>query len=269
MDTRGGTLEATMVRGFMKRAGAYGLVHELQSIAHPRADDTNTINCALKVMCNGPEHELQREMLDAILAGEAHFRGQERIALAITSRQVDWTDGDHNPFWDMVMDFCGEQLHGVIVYGYGAAPPGGVRLDPQGSTRCFPYVHHGGLRFGNDFQTRGYSSRYGYIENMVPVLIRRIYQCTLELEEEPEPRTILCAVVQRFTEAARPAEFPWDRLAHRLEVQSWAFGELEDPEIVSVDAFTGVFALGDIELSYGHYWVTFAMKPVEPELFEG
>jgi hypothetical protein len=47
-----------------------------------------------------------------------------------------------------------------------------------------------------------------------------------------------------------------------LEVESWAFEALEDPEVVSIDALTGVFALSDIEMSTGHYWLTFGMKPV-------
>ncbi|KAG8796204.1 hypothetical protein FRC12_003169 [Ceratobasidium sp. 428] len=57
--------------------------------------------------------------------------------------------------------------------------------------------------------------------------------------------------------------------ANRLEVQSWAYDELEPPEVVGIDAFTGAFALGNIELNIGHYWLTFAMKPVEPEPFKG
>ncbi|KAG8796203.1 hypothetical protein FRC12_003168 [Ceratobasidium sp. 428] len=132
-------------------------------------------------MLNGPEHELQRGMLDVVLAGEAHFRGQERIALATTSCQVDWINNNHHPFWEMVIQHCGELLPGAVVYGYGIPLHGGVQLEPQGSTRCFPYVHHGRIQFGNNLQTRGYSSGYGYIENMVPVLIRRIYQYKLEL----------------------------------------------------------------------------------------
>jgi hypothetical protein len=112
----------------------------------------------------------------------------------------------------MVMDFCGIQLPGFVIYGYGERPHGGIRLEPEGSTRCFPHVHHGGLRYGNDLQSRGFSSRYGFVRRQEPVLIKRIYQCTLEIECEPEvdQRQVLCAVVQRFKKAEVPANFPWD-----------------------------------------------------------
>lgn len=49
----------------------------------------------------------------------------------------------------------------------------------------------------------------------------------------------------------------WDE----LQVQSWAFEELEDPEVVGVDVLTSVFMPSDIEMSYGRYWITVAMKP--------
>jgi hypothetical protein len=47
-----------------------------------------------------------------------------------------------------------------------------------------------------------------------------------------------------------------------LAYASWAFEEFEEPEIVSLDSITGTFALEDIELTYGHYWVTVAMDRV-------
>jgi hypothetical protein len=47
-----------------------------------------------------------------------------------------------------------------------------------------------------------------------------------------------------------------------LEVESWLFDELDEPEAVGIDAFSGVFALSDIQMSSGHYWLTFAMRPV-------
>lgn len=109
------------------------------------------------------------------------------------------------------MDFCGVQLPGVVVYGYSVPPHGGVRLEPKGSTCCFPYVHHGGLRFGNDLQSHGFASRYGFINNMVPVLIRWTYRCTLEVGDDDECQ-ILCAVVQQFKDLERQLVFPWDHV---------------------------------------------------------
>ena len=40
------------------------------------------------------------------------------------------------------------------------------------------------------------------------------------------------------------------------------YEEFEEPEIISLDSITGTFAMEDIELSYGHYWVTVAMDRV-------
>ena len=48
----------------------------LQALEQLTADDTKAINVLLNAMQNGPEHELQRGMLHAVLAGEAKFRGQ-------------------------------------------------------------------------------------------------------------------------------------------------------------------------------------------------
>ncbi|QRV84956.1 hypothetical protein RhiJN_12972 [Ceratobasidium sp. AG-Ba] len=151
------------------------------------------------------------------------------------------------------------------VYGRGVPPPGGVCLEAKGSTRCLPYVFHAGIRFGNDYQTRGYTSRYGYIGEMVPVLIKRIYECLFNIEDQPEPRTVICAVVQRFVEHEHNPDFPWVRFAHRLEVQHWVYNSYNAPEVVDVTSFSGSFALGDIEMIYGHYWITFGMKPINPE----
>jgi hypothetical protein len=47
---------------------------------------------------------------------------------------------------------------------------------------------------------------------------------------------------------------------------SWAYEELSDPVAITVDWFSGVFALVDINMSYGHYWVMQAMDNVQPEL---
>jgi hypothetical protein len=47
---------------------------------------------------------------------------------------------------------------------------------------------------------------------------------------------------------------------------SWAYEELSELIPITVDQFSGVFALVDINMSYGHYWVTQAMDNIQPEL---
>jgi hypothetical protein len=47
---------------------------------------------------------------------------------------------------------------------------------------------------------------------------------------------------------------------------NWAFEELSEPITITVDQFSGIFALVDIAMSYGRYWVTQALDNVQPEL---
>jgi hypothetical protein len=87
-----GVLEATMARAFLKRTEFYRIVslfhcpkdvfvilyqlERMQDIENPTDNDTSTIKAILKKLPNGPEHERQRGMLNAILAAEAPFRIQ-------------------------------------------------------------------------------------------------------------------------------------------------------------------------------------------------
>jgi hypothetical protein len=48
----------------------------MQEIPNPTHDDTETTRILLKAMREGPEHLVQHGILDAVLAGEANFRGQ-------------------------------------------------------------------------------------------------------------------------------------------------------------------------------------------------
>lgn len=105
------------------------------------------------------------------------------------------------------MRYCGTQLHGRVVYGYGLPPLDGVRLAPKNSTRSLPHFHNAGVRHGADFHRRGFASQYGYINGRVPVLIKRIYWATLVVDDEEH--SFVCAIVRRFRVAAQPANFPW------------------------------------------------------------
>ncbi|KAG9120391.1 hypothetical protein FRC07_004137, partial [Ceratobasidium sp. 392] len=67
---------------------ANSLVHKLQEIPNPTADDIHAINTMLGAMGNESEHERQRGRLDAISAREVEFQGPERVKLATTSCQA-------------------------------------------------------------------------------------------------------------------------------------------------------------------------------------
>ncbi|KAG9118995.1 hypothetical protein FRC07_006209 [Ceratobasidium sp. 392] len=60
-------------------------------------------------------------------------------------------------------------------------------------------------------------------------------------------------------------DFPWMPYARRLQIQHWAYDSYNEPEVIAITSFSRSFALGDVVMSYGHYWITFAMKPVDPE----
>ncbi|KAF8599161.1 hypothetical protein BDV93DRAFT_511869 [Ceratobasidium sp. AG-I] len=54
------------------------------------------------------------------------------------------------------------------------------------------------------------------------------------------------------------------RFGH-LGVSSWACGELGELTAIQVHCFSGTFALFDISMSYGRYWVTIALDSISPE----
>jgi hypothetical protein len=47
---------------------------------------------------------------------------------------------------------------------------------------------------------------------------------------------------------------------------NWDFDELSEPNAITVDQFSGIFALVDITMSYGRYWITQVLDNVQPEL---
>lgn len=51
----------------------------MQNIPNPTCNDNKTIEAMLKVLPDGPEHEHQCGLLDAILAGEQPFRIQGQL----------------------------------------------------------------------------------------------------------------------------------------------------------------------------------------------
>ncbi|KAG8724353.1 hypothetical protein FRC09_019802 [Ceratobasidium sp. 395] len=179
-----GVLEATMAKGFLRRAECYRYVKMLQDINEPTEDDLATLKVLLDAMRHGPEHEAQHGMLNAVLAGEAHFHGLgrslqttiiktrlivslEHIRLATASAQVDFQSRQHAPYYRLLIQFINENnpFDGVQFYGPGVRPPGGVYLAPKGSTVSYPNFYRYGVRYGADSHHRGRNSRYGYIYN--------------------------------------------------------------------------------------------------------
>ncbi|EUC53635.1 transposase family Tnp2 protein, partial [Rhizoctonia solani AG-3 Rhs1AP] len=251
-----GVLESTMAKGFLRRTECYRYVRALQSIEEPTADDTKTTEVLLGAMRNGPEHEVQRGMLEAVLVGEAPMHGQEEIRLATTSAQVDFRDEKHRIYYQHIINFCNhhrpEALNNVIFYGHGRAPDEGripIHVRPVGSTLVYPHFRRYGVRYGSASHHRGTKSRYGYIHNRVPVLIQGIYERFVAPNDEPA--------------------FPWNHWNEILGIDAWKYDRLAPLEAVPPTVFTGVFALSDLTMPNGHFWVTIAMINTRPEDLAG
>ncbi|KAG8765878.1 hypothetical protein FRC12_007226 [Ceratobasidium sp. 428] len=276
-----GTLEATMARGFLRRAEAYRLVHYMQSILNPSDDDLATIEALLKVMRDGPEHKVQRGRLNAILAGDARFCEQgklfpfystttillvcftERVQFSTTPAKVNFRRGDDTQYYDLFVNFLSLEDPDIIVYGDSVRPDGGIYLDPKTSTISYSHFFYFGIRYGAAAHHRGKRSRYGFIGNRVPVIIRKIYQATLLVQGEP--RRFVGIIVQRFVRPHHQPAFPWNNWADQLGIGTWMYNRFDEPEVVHPNELSGVFALSDIQLTYSHYWITFAMPHTEPK----
>ncbi|CAE6472201.1 unnamed protein product [Rhizoctonia solani] len=267
-----GVLEATMAKGFLRRTECHRYVHELQSIEEPTIDDTKTTEVLLGVMRNGPEHEVQRGMLDAILAGQAPMHGQEEIRLATTPARINFRDADHRDYYALMVDFCNRpqnrpaELHNVVFYGHGLPPAEGdiqVHVSPNNSTLAYPHFRRYGVRYGSAKHSRGLKSRYGYIFGRVPVLIQGIYETKVEVQGQEHK--FLAVMVQRFVAPDLEPAFPWNHWNEILGIDAWLYNQLAPLEAVPPTVFTGVFALSDLEMTDGHFWITIAMINTRPE----
>ncbi|KAG8707939.1 hypothetical protein FRC08_000208 [Ceratobasidium sp. 394] len=96
------------------------------------------------------------------------------------------------------------------------------------------------------------------------VLIKCIYQSTVEVRGEEHK--VVAVTVQRFVEPDHELVFPWNHWANDLGIAAWEFDQLNPVEAMPAGTFTGVFALSNVELETGHYWITFV---VTCSLFRG
>ncbi|KAG8728575.1 hypothetical protein FRC11_010744 [Ceratobasidium sp. 423] len=239
----------------------------MQSILEPTDDDVKTTEVLLDAMRDGPEHEIQRGMLDAILAGEARFHRQERLRLATAPAKVDFSLENHRPYYELMIGFCNRHnpVDDVVFYGRGRRPRHGhpVRIHPANSTVSYPHFTRYGIRYGVAGHHRGNKARYGYIYGRVPVVIRGIYETTVELHGQEHK--FLAVMVQRFVAPEPEPVFPWDHWREFLGIDAWEHNEFDPLESVPVTAFSGVFALSDMIMPVGHLWLTFAILKTRPE----
>ncbi|QRV84445.1 Transposase family Tnp2 protein [Ceratobasidium sp. AG-Ba] len=259
-----GVLEATMAKGWMRRAESHRYVKLLQSIEEPTEDDLTTLDALLDATKNGPEHDFQRGVLDAVLAGEAPIHGLEPVRLATQPARVDFRSVKHARFYELMVGFCNDHnpFDNAIFYGYGREPEGGVHLSPRDSTLSYPNFFRYGVRYGSAGHSRGYRARYGYIDNRVPVIIQGIYESTVRVQDQEHK--FLAVMVQRFVVPNPQPLFLWNYWGDFMGIHAWEFEHFGPLEAVHPDAFSGVFALSDIEMTYGHYWITYEMANTSP-----
>lgn len=50
-----------------------------------------------------------------------------------------------------------------------------------------------------------------------------------------------------------------------MGVASWEYGELEEVVAIPATCFSGAFALFDVSMSNGRYWITVALDTITPE----
>ncbi|KAG9076056.1 hypothetical protein FS749_012217 [Ceratobasidium sp. UAMH 11750] len=94
-------------------------------------------------------------------------------------------------------------------------------------------------------------------------MIQGIYAMTVEVEgEQYKFRAVM---IQWFLVPEVTPVFPWDFWDQYLGIDTWEFDHLGPLKAVPLDAFTGVFTLSDIEMTYSHYWITCAMFNTEPQ----
>ncbi|KEP45483.1 transposase family Tnp2 protein, partial [Rhizoctonia solani 123E] len=159
-----GVLEATMAKGFLCQTECYCYVAELQSIEEPTPDERKTTQVLLGAMQNGPEHEIQQGMLEAVIAGEVPMHGQGQKA-----------------------QHAATLTSATMVFVMARAHPG--NLQDNSYEIAFPWTH-------------------------------------------------------------------WNEI---LAIDAWEYDRLAALEVVPPTAFTGVFALSDLTMPNGHFWITIAM----------
>ncbi|KAG8726951.1 hypothetical protein FRC10_006605, partial [Ceratobasidium sp. 414] len=187
------------------------------------------------------------------------------IRLATVPARVNFQSHEHADFYDLMIQFCNDHnpLPNVAFYGFGRPPVGGVYIRPVGSTLSFPHFFRYGIRYGSADHRRGRKSRFAYIDNQIPVLIRRVYKVTVAVEGEDY--VFLGVVVQHFVAPRQEPVFPWDYWDDFLSISAWRFNQFGPLEVVPAESFNGVFALADIEMPNEHYWITMSMIHTEPE----
>ncbi|QRW10162.1 Transposase family tnp2 [Ceratobasidium sp. AG-Ba] len=252
----GGILEGTFMRGWWDYSAIQNLINILRSLPDRTEADESVIEDLLVALQGGVEQAQQQGTLLAFIAqcqtAYTQLYGMhESIRLSKQSRVIDLERFD---LYELVLRFCIDLWPDAGIFGPGVAQ--NIYLAPVGMVRNHSYVEHNGIRYGSYHHTNGKGYCFGYINERYPVRVERILH--IEFPGQVHMRSV-CAVVRLFQPPRVRVQFPWDTWAGHLGASSWEYGQLGEPVVVSATQFSGVFALFDIPMSYGRYWVTVAL----------
>ncbi|QRV96270.1 Transposase family tnp2 [Ceratobasidium sp. AG-Ba] len=257
-----GVLEGTLMRGWWNYTTIQSLIEIMRSIPNPTESDRLIIEDLLMALQGGAEHAHQQgKLMDFVARCQNAYTQlygiQEPIRLSGQSRMVDL---EALGIYELVLQFCIDLWPGAGIFGRGMVH--NLYFPPVGMTRNHSYVEFDGIRYGAHTHTSGKGYCYGYIDNRYPVRIERILHVNFP---EQENMKCVCALVRGFQPPQVAPYFPWDTWAGHLGTASWEYDALDEPILVSVNRFSGCFALFDVPTSYGRYWVTVALDSVSPE----
>ncbi|KAF8597086.1 hypothetical protein BDV93DRAFT_411443, partial [Ceratobasidium sp. AG-I] len=253
----GGVLEGTLMRGWWSYTTIQNLIDNMRSLPHRTEADESVIEDLLTALRGGAEHAQQRGTLMAFIAQCQSAYTRHYGVQGMQSRVIDM---EQLRIYELVLQFCVELWPDAGVFG-----PGMVRthyLAPTGMVRGHSYVEYNGIRYGAYQHTSGKGYSYAYIDGRCSVRIERIL--LIEFPGQVHMRSV-CALVRPFQLPRVEPHFPWATWAGHLGASSWEHGELGDTVAILATRFSGTFALFDVPMSYGRYWVTVAMDSISPE----
>ncbi|QRW12956.1 hypothetical protein RhiLY_11955 [Ceratobasidium sp. AG-Ba] len=257
-----GVLEGTLMRGWWNYTAIQNLIEVMRSLPNPTEADQMVIQDLLMALRGGPEHAQQKGTLGDFIrqcqsAFTQHYGIHEPFRLSAQSRTIDL---EKLGIYELMIQFCIELWPDAGIFGPGLAR--NLYLAPVGMVRNHSYVEFNGTRYGAYTHTSGKGYSYGYIDGRNAVRIERILHVKFEGQAD---MVCICALVRSFQPPRAVPQFPWDNWAGHLGTTSWEFGELGEPMLVHANRFSGTFALFEVSMSYGRYWVTVALDSVTPE----
>ncbi|KAB5590187.1 Protein CSF1 [Ceratobasidium theobromae] len=254
----GGVLEGTLMRSWWSTITVQNLIKNLQALPNPTPADNDVINDLLEAVKSGNEQAQQQGSLMAFIA-QCQTEYTQLYGIQVSTRlskQSCFVNLESIGLYEEVVQFCEAKWPGAGIFGPGM--PQEHYLAPNGMVRNHSYVEFNGIRYGSHKHTSGKGYCYGYIDQNHPVQIEYI----LVIKIPGTGFDCTCVFVRQFQVPEVEANFPWDAWAQNLCVASWAYGQLGDPIAIEVNHFSGAFALFDIPMRLGRYWVTVALDNI-------